>query len=211
MTCQLYLVSPGTFDLYKFRATLSQALDAGPVASFQLRLKSQGGVSATDDDIKRACEALVPITQSYDVAFILNDRPDLVRELGADGCHIGQDDMSCTDARALLGETYSIGVTCHNSRHLAMLAGEEGADYIAFGAFFPTATKLPKTQASADLLTWWQEVATLPCVAIGGITPDNARPLIAAGADFLAVSAGVWDNPEGPAAAVRAFTKLFAA
>ena len=176
------------------------ALDASDVAAVQLRLKD-----AEDDTVRRTCEALRELVQERDVAFILNDRPDLALEMGCDGVHIGQQDMPYRDARRLLGEDRIVGVTCHNSRHLAMEAAEAGADYIAFGAFFPTATKEPPTVADPEILAWWSEIMTVPCVAVGGITAGNCGPLIAAGADFLAVSAGVWQHPEGPAAAVRAF------
>lgn len=145
------------------------------------------------------------MTQDRDVAFILNDRPDLAAELGCDGVHVGQDDAAYADARRAVGSDAIVGVTCHDSRHLALEAAEAGADYVAFGAFFETGTKAPKSRAGQDLLTWWSDVTEAPCVAIGGITADNCAPLIDAGADFLAVSAGVWTHPDGPGAAVRAF------
>jgi thiamine-phosphate pyrophosphorylase len=150
----------------------------------------------------------MPVAQDAGVAFLLNDRPDLAAELGADGVHVGQEDMPYKQARALLGSGAIVGVTCHASRHLAIEAAEAGADYVAFGAFFPTSTKDPKAQAELDLLRWWAEVTTVPCVAIGGITVENAPQLIEAGADFLAVSAGVWNHPDGPAAAIRQFSAL---
>ena len=149
------------------------------------------------------------IAQDRDVAFIVNDRPDLAQKLGADGVHVGQEDTPYAEARALLGPNKIIGVTCHNSRHFAMEAADAGADYVAFGAFYPTATKEAKTQAEPALLTWWQDMMVAPCVAIGGITVANARTLVEAGADFLAVSSGVWDDAEGPASAVRRFNDLF--
>ena len=144
------------------------------------------------------------MAQSRGVAFLLNDRPDLARATGCDGAHVGQDDMPATDARRLLGPDLTLGVTCHDSRDLAMQAGEDGADYVAFGAFFPTTTKEAKTRAETDLLAWWTELMELPAVAIGGITPGNCAPLVTAGADFLAVSGAVWTHPDGPAAGVRA-------
>ena len=159
----------------------------------------------TDDTIRRSCEKLRALVQERDVAFILNDRPDLALELGCDGVHLGQQDTPAREARRLLGDDRIVGVTCHNSRHLAMEAAEAGADYVAFGAFHPSATKEPPTIADPEILGWWSEIMTVPCVAIGGITVDNCGPLIEAGADFIAVSAGVWQHPEGPAAAVRAF------
>lgn len=170
----------------------------------QLRLKD-----AADDDILRAGETLMPLVQAAGAAFIVNDRPDLARRLGADGAHIGQEDTAFGEARAMLGPKAIIGVTCHNSRHLAMEAAEAGADYVAFGAFFPTSTKDAKTRAEPGILTWWQEMMTAPCVAIGGITTDNARGLVEAGADFLAVSGGVWGHAAGPADAVRRLNAIF--
>jgi thiamine-phosphate pyrophosphorylase len=182
---------------------LKEALKGGDVASFQLRLKH-----VSDDEIRRTVDLLRPIVQAHGVAFILNDRPDLAAELGCDGVHVGQEDASYAEARAALPDGI-VGVTCHDSRHLAMEAAEAGADYVAFGAFFPTQTKEPKTQADIELLRWWSEIMVVPCVAIGGITVANAPALIEAGADFLAVSAGVWEHPDGAEAAVRAFNALF--
>lgn len=202
--CRLYLITPPQFELRSFAEALRQALGAGDVASLQLRLK---GVS--DDEIRRAAETLMPIAQARDVAFIVNDRPDLVAELGADGVHIGQEDASYAEARAMVGPNRIVGVTAHDSRHLAIEAAEAGADYVAFGAFFPTTTKEAKAHADIELLRWWSELMVVPVVAIGGITVLNARPLIEAGADFLAVSAGVWAHPQGPDAAVKAFNALF--
>ena len=182
---------------------LKSALAGGDVASFQLRLKH-----VSDDEIRRASDILRPMVQGAGVAFILNDRPDLAAELGCDGVHVGQEDASYAQARAALPNGI-VGVTCHDSRHLAMEAGEAGADYVAFGAFYPTQTKEPKTRADIELLRWWAEAMLVPVVAIGGITVENAPPLVAAGADFLAVAAGVWEHAEGPEAAVRAFNALF--
>jgi thiamine-phosphate pyrophosphorylase len=202
--CRLYLITPPKFEPRAFAEILRRTLAAGDVASLQLRLKD-----APDEEIARATEILMPIAQKADVAFILNDRPDLANKLGCDGVHVGQEDTSYAEARALLGPDRIVGVTCHDSRHLAIEAGEAGADYVAFGAFFPTQTKEAKTQAGLDLLTWWSDLMVVPCVAIGGITIDNARPLVEAGADFLAVSSGVWAHPGGPEAAVKAFNALF--
>ena len=202
--CRLYLISPPLVEPRAFGEQLKRALSGGDVASLQLRLKD-----VSDDDILRAGDLLLPIAQRANVAFIVNDRPDLAYKLSADGVHVGQDDASYADARALLGPNRIVGVTCHDSRHLAIEAADAGADYVAFGAFFPTATKEPKTRADPDIIAWWSETMVVPSVAIGGITVENAGPLIEAGADFLAVSSGVWDYPEGPAAAVKAFNALF--
>jgi thiamine-phosphate pyrophosphorylase len=202
--CRLYIITPPSLDPKPFAETLKAALDGGDVACLQLRLKD-----VPEDEIARAADVLMPIAQSHDVAFILNDRPDLAGKLGADGVHVGQEDTPYVEARRLVGKDRIVGVTCHNSRHLAMEAGEAGADYIAFGAFYPTTTKDPKTSCEIEVLQWWAEVMTVPCVAIGGITVENAPPLVAAGADFLAVSNGIWAYKDGPAAAVRAFNALF--
>ena len=202
--CQLYLITPPTLAPARFRDILAGALDAGPVAAVQLRLKDW-----TEDDLRRAIDVLRPVAQDRGVAFLLNDRPDLAVRSGCDGAHVGQTDMPAGDARRLLGDL-TLGVTCHASRDLAMTAGEQGADYVAFGAFFPSATKEPPAMADADLLRWWSELMEVPCVAIGGITPENCRPLVDAGADFLAVSASVWSHPTSPAAAVQAFRAVMA-
>lgn len=202
--CRLYLISPPRIAPTDFAGVLKDTLKGGDVASFQLRLKD-----ISDDEIRRATDILRPVVQGAGAAFIINDRPDLAAELGCDGVHVGQDDASYAEARAALPNGI-VGVTCHDSRHLAMEAGEAGADYVAFGAFFPTRTKEPKTQADIDLLRWWGEVMVVPSVAIGGITIANARQLVEAGADFIAVSAGVWEHPDGPQAAVREFNALLA-
>jgi thiamine-phosphate pyrophosphorylase len=201
--CRLYLITPATADPTSFADELAAALDAGDVACLQLRLKD-----ADDNAILRAIDLLRPIAQSRNVAFILNDRPDLARKGGCDGVHVGQDDPPYQEARRLVGPDAIVGVTCHDSRHLAMIAGEQGADYVAFGAFFDSPTKQAPARATPELLTWWQEMMEVPCVAIGGITLDNAAGLAAAGADFLAVSHAVWAHPDGPAAAVAAFDRL---
>ncbi|HLN24606.1 MAG TPA: thiamine phosphate synthase [Patescibacteria group bacterium] len=204
--CRLYLVTPPTIDdVPAFAKTLGSVLDAGDVACVQLRLKD-----IDDAALRLAIGFLRPEVQRRGVAFLLNDRPDLAFETGCDGVHIGQEDMPYRQARAAIGPEGIVGVTCHDSRHLAMEAGEAGADYVAFGAFYPTTTKEAKVQAEPELLSWWAEMMEVPCVAIGGITIANARPLIEAGADFLAVCGGVWNHPEGPAAAVAAFNRLIA-
>jgi thiamine-phosphate pyrophosphorylase len=205
--CRLYLITPPRLDdLAAFGRTLAHALDAGDVAALQIRLKDVG-----DDIIAAAVDALMPIAQARGLAVILNDRPDLAACLGCDGVHIGQSDGSYADARRLVGKDRMVGVTCHDSRHLAMEAAEAGADYVAFGAFFPTTTKDAPTRAEPEILTIWQEVMEIPCVAIGGITVETARGLAAAGADFLAVSAGVWSHSEGAPAAVKELNAEIAA
>ena len=201
--CQLYLISPlevgGTFP-----DRLARALDAGPVAAFQLRLKN-----VDEHEAARLAAPLQELCAAREVAFIVNDSISLAKRIKADGVHLGQDDGTVEEARQRLGRDAQIGVTCHNSRHLAMEAGEAGADYVAFGAFFPTTTKQIEYTAEPDLLRWWQELMEIPCVAIGGITPENCAPLVEAGADFLAVSGAVWNGDE--VEAVKAFHRVLSA
>ena len=200
--CQLYLISP--LDVSgAFPDRLARALDAGPVAAFQFRVKG-----LDEHEAARLAEPLQTICGTREVAFIVNDSIGLAKRLGADGVHLGQSDGTVAEARERLGKEAQIGVTCHDSRHLAMEAGEAGADYVAFGAFFPTQTKQTDYAAGTDLLEWWQAIFEMPCVAIGGITPENCAPLVTAGADFLAVSHAVWGGDE--AAAVQAFHKAIA-
>jgi thiamine-phosphate pyrophosphorylase len=198
--CRLYLITPPILP-ENFETILAAALDAGDVAAVQLRLKD-----VPDTVLRRTIDRLRPVVQSRDVAFVLNDRPDLAVKHGCDGAHVGQDDMPAKAARKILGEL-TLGVTCHGSRHLAMQAGEDGADYVAFGAFFPTTTKTPPAMADLEVLRWWGQVMELPCVAIGGITAANCAPLVRAGADFLAVVGAVWNHPDGAASGVRAMVK----
>jgi thiamine-phosphate pyrophosphorylase len=202
--CRLYLITPPTLPP-GFADTLAAALDAGDVASLQLRLKD-----APRDAVKRAVAELMPIAQARDVAFLLNDDAMLAAELGCDGAHIGQQDGDHAAARMALDQRI-LGITCHASRHLAMVAGEQGADYVAFGAFFPTDTKATVHVATTELLEWWSEVMEIPCVAIGGITAANCAPLVRAGADFLAVVGAVWNHPDGAAVGVRAMNAAIAA
>ncbi|MGZ8349659.1 MAG: thiamine phosphate synthase [Allosphingosinicella sp.] len=202
--CQLYLISPADVG-GDFPARLAEALDAGPVAAFQFRVK---GVD--QHEAARLAGPLQQICAEREVAFIVNDDMGLAKRIGADGVHLGQSDGDPRDARALLGPQAQIGVTCHDSRHLAMEAGEAGADYVAFGAFFPTKTKQTSHRPDPSILGWWTTLFEMPCVAIGGITPDNGRALVEAGADFLAVCSAVWDHPEGPGAAVKAFEAILA-
>ncbi len=197
LSSELYLISP--LDVGgAFPDRLKSALDAGPVAAFQFRVK---GID--EHEAAKLAEPLQRICAERDVAFIVNDSISLAKRLGADGVHLGQDDGDVREARDRLGRNAQIGVTCHDSRHFAMEAGEAGADYVAFGAFFPSSTKDTKHIAGLDLLEWWQSIFELPCVAIGGITPENCGPLVRAGADFLAISNAIWGGDE--VAAVTAF------
>jgi thiamine-phosphate pyrophosphorylase len=198
--CRLYLITPPVLPS-NFSVLLASALDAGDVAAVQLRLKD-----LPDDALQRTIDQLRPIVQSRGVAFLLNDRPELAVKTGCDGAHVGQTDMKAPAARKILKEL-TLGVTCHGSPHLAMQAGEDGADYVAFGAFYRTTTKEPPEMAELETLEWWAKMMEIPCVAIGGITAANCAPLVKAGADFLAVVGAVWNHPENPASGVREMVK----
>lgn len=201
--CRLYLITPPAIrDTDAFARDLDVALSAGEVAALQIRLKD-----VPLDEVRAVSKVLAPIAQRHGTAVLMNDFVDVAKELGLDGVHIGQSDMAYRDARRILGANAMIGVTCHNSRHLAMDAAEAGADYVAFGAFYPTSTKTVEHMAELETLSIWQEVMETPCVAIGGITADNAAEVAKAGADFIAVSGAVWNHPGGPAVAVKALLK----
>lgn len=203
----VYLITPPQIsDVDGFVQQFEAALEGGDVASLQVRLKQ--GEAIDTAATRRIAQAVQPICAKRDIALIINDSPQLCRALGADGVHLGQDDMDIAAARELVGPDVIIGATCKNSRHAAMMAGEAGADYVAFGAFYPTGTKAATVRAEPDILSWCQMFLTLPCVAIGGITPMNAAPLVEAGADFLAVSSGVWDHHDGPADAVAKLNQV---
>jgi len=200
--CQLYLISPQDVG-GDFPDRLQRALSAGPVAAFQFRVKN-----LEQHEAARLAEPLQRICEEHNVAFIVNDDVALAKRLKADGVHLGQGDGDPKEARAILGEDIQIGVTCHDSRHLAMTAGEEDANYVAFGAFYPTQTKQTEYRPTPDILQWWSGLFEIPCVAIGGITAQNAPPLIDAGADFLAVSGAIWNDRDGVASAVQKFAAI---
>jgi thiamine-phosphate pyrophosphorylase len=198
---KLYLISPqdvgGTFP-----DRLKAACEPGIAAAFQLRVKD-----VDEHDLARLAEPLLRICADANVAFIVNDSMALAKRLGADGVHLGQSDGDIREARALLGPSAQIGKTCHDSRHLAMEAGEAGADYVAFGAFYPTMTKPSNYRPHPSILSWWSAVFEIPCVAIGGLTPENSKPIVDAGADFVAVCQAVWGKDD-PAPAVKAFEQV---
>jgi thiamine-phosphate pyrophosphorylase len=205
-TTRLYLITPPALDPDRFARDLEDALAGGDVACLQLRLKD-----VDDETVRRATRILQPVAQERGVAFIMNDRPDLAAELDCDGVHVGEEDAPYAEARRLLGPDRIVGVTCGDSRHRAIVAAEAGADYVAFGAFFPSGTKVgAKYRAGAGLLAEWSETTVVPCCAIGGITQENCAPLVVAGADFLAVIGAIWSYPQGPRAAVRDFNTVFA-
>jgi thiamine-phosphate pyrophosphorylase len=197
--CRLYIITPETFDLHPFSDSLGRALDAGDVAAVQLRLKN-----APDDVWKRAVDVLRPVCQSRRVEFLLNDRADLVAAAGCDGAHVGQEDMPAREARQLMGPGRTLGVTCKSSHDLADRAVDDGATYVAFGAFYPSTSKQVLNLADPEVLRRWTQRSKVPSCAIGGITAANLAPLVRAGANLLAILGGVWSHPDSPAAAVRA-------
>ena len=202
--CQIYLITPPVIDdLDAFCEALDKALAAAHVACLQLRLKE-----VDDSAVIQAGGAMLPICHAHGTLLLVNDRPDIAHKIGADGAHIGQDDMDYFSSRELLGGDAIIGVTCHDSKDLAFKAAQSGADYVAFGAVFDTQTKTPKSRVELEIFTWWQEAIEIPSVAIGGITTDNAKQVITAGADFIAVSAGVWQHKDGPADALSQLSAL---
>jgi len=201
---ELYLLTPPRIDA-SFAARLEVTLKMGIVSVLQVRLKEHDQA-----EILKLAPPLINIAHREGVTVIMNDAPDLAARLDCDGVHIGQQDASVEAARASVGPMAIVGVTCHNSRHLAMQAGECGADYVAFGAFFDTVTKSSTTRAGLDILSWWTELFEIPCVAIGGITVDTAPAVIEAGADYIVVCDGVWSHPDGPEAACAAFGQVLA-
>ena len=200
---KLYLISPPNINVNEFIFSLDDVLNTGLVSCFQLRLKN-----VKDEDIIESSKALKPICNKYHVPFILNDRLDLVNKVEADGVHLGEDDDSILEARKLLGPKAIIGASCYNSKHLAMKAAEEGADYVAFGAFFATITKDPKTKADINIIKDWTLISNIPCVAIGGINSSNCKELVDAGADFIAVVGSIWNKNDDPKSAVNKFNSI---
>ena len=200
---KLYLITPSKININKFAVSLDEVLKTSLVSCLQLRLKD-----VKDKDIIEAARILKPICSNYNVPFILNDRLDLVRELETDGVHLGQEDASISEARKLLGPNAIIGASCYNSKHRAMEAAEAGANYVAFGAFFDTKTKNPKTRAKINTIKDWVFISDVPCVAIGGINPSNCIELVSAGVDFLAVIGCIWNSNENPKSAINKFKKI---
>ncbi len=211
--CKLYLISPPRFELNDFASELKKAFKGGEVPVFQLRMKSLDEKSGhyiapeNEDNIREAVKVLLPICRENNCAFILNDNLKLAKELGCDGVHLGEDDISVKEARKAAGKNFIIGASCYGSKDKAFEAAENGADYVAFGAFYDTQTKTPKGRPEADILTFWSTFTEIPCVAIGGIKVDNCEPLIKAGADFIAVVTGVWDYAAGVQKAVENFNQ----
>ena len=202
--CEIYLLTPPRIDdLGSFAKTLEVVLKTAPIASLQIRLKDTPRA-----DIIEIANTLIPIAHKHDTIVLINDDPQIALETDADGVHLGQSDMNINLAREVLNDNAIVGITCHNSKELAFRACSDGTDYVAFGAFYETSTKPGAQPADLEILTWWHEAVEIPCVAIGGINPENAKHVIEAGADFIAVSSGVWDWPGGPVAAIEQLRAL---
>jgi len=205
--CQLYIITPPQLSPVVFADHLARALDAGPVSAVQLRLEG-----AEDDLWKLAVEKLMPVAQERETAFIVNNKAELAKEMDADGVHLGMSDMRIKDARRLLGPDKIIGASCLDSKHLGMTAAESGADYVSFGPFYtarspfyPAKSYAPKYMVSPTILTWWNTLMEIPCVAAGGIKPGNCGDLVKAGADFICASTSIWDYEGGAAQAIADF------
>ena len=206
---KLYLITPPQIaDPIMFRDQLLEFLNPDEVACLQIRMKTSSG-EFDRKSTHAVAEALLGPLKELEIDLIINDCPETAKELGADGVHVGLEDTTVKDARNILGEGKIVGATCKQSRHIAMEAGEAGADYVAFGSFYSSSTKTDTTPASIEILSWWQALMELPCIAIGGVAPDNAAPLVRAGADFIAASASIWNHPQGPAFSVKEFNNLF--
>lgn len=212
--CKLYLISPPVFELDEMAQNLKEAFKGGTISAFQLRMKKKDALSGQyivapdEDEVREAIKLLMPICREHDCVFILNDNPYLAAEMGCDGVHLGEDDMSVQEARKIVGKNVVIGASCYGSKDKAFIAAEQGADYVAFGAFYDTQTKTPKGRPTPDLIEFWHQYTDVPCVAIGGIKVDNAAPIIKASPDFIAVVTGVWDYPDGITQAVKDFNEV---
>ncbi len=195
---QIYLISPPKIELKDFLPQLEKALKTGLVPVFQLRLKG-----FERSEIKKISQELLKICNSNNTQFIVNDDFELALEIGAHGVHLGAEDGSIKLARQQSHPNFVIGASCYDSRHLAMEAGEQGADYISFGAFYESKTKKSRGKPTLEILEWSSEILNLPIVAIGGITDQNCALLVKSGADFLAVISYVWEHPLGVEEALK--------
>lgn len=194
----IYLISPPIIEEKSFAKDLEKALITGLVPVFQLRLKNY-----PDRKILSIAKELKKICDNNNCLFIINDFVEIAISVGASGVHVGTDDLKISKIRQMVDDSFVIGASCYNSRDMAMKAGEEGANYISFGAFFPTSTKIARATASIEILSWANEMLNLPIVTIGGINNENAKDLVQNGADFLAVISYIWGNPHGIETALK--------
>jgi len=192
----IYLISPNKIKK-SFYNNLNVVLSSNLISFFQLRLKQYSLVERKEIGVK-----IKKLCKKYKVKLIVNDDPNLAKEISADGCHLGQSDMNIQRARKILRKKI-IGITCHNSKKLIKYAVKDGANYIAIGAFFKSKTKKVNYIAKPSLISWAKRFTKLPVVIIGGITNKNFRKLLLHKPDFLAISGGIWDKK--PAKAIKEF------
>jgi len=197
----IYLISPQEIRGARFYNELDQVLKTNKVKYFQLRLKKISSLN-----LIKISRKIKKITRKNNVKFLINDKPTVARTVGADGCHIGQKDMNLMSCRKILGKNKIIGVTCHNSKKLALKAKKNGANYIAFGSFFKSSTKESPFRANLAILRWAKKKINMPTVAIGGINSSNYKKILSSGASFIACSSYIWNNKKlNPAAAINKF------
>ena len=197
----IYLISPQNIKNDRFYGELNQVLKTNKVKFFQLRLKK-----TSTSNLLKISKEIKKIAKKNNVKFLINDKPFVAKSVGADGCHIGQKDMDIISARKILGNKKIIGVTCHNSKRLAIKAKNNGANYIAFGSFFKSYTKKTVYRANLEILRWAKKKINIPTVAIGGINSSNCKKILSNGADFIACSNYIWNNKKlDPVTAINKF------
>ena len=197
----IYLISPQTINGAKFYNKLHQVLKTNKVRYFQLRLKK-----TSTSNLLKISKKIKKIARKNNVKFLINDKPLIAKMVGADGCHIGQKDMNFISSRKILGKNKIIGMTCHNSKKLALRAKKYGANYVAFGSFFESSTKKSAFKANLAILRWAKKKINIPTVAIGGINSSNYKKILSSGASFIACSSYIWNNKKlNPAAAINKF------
>ena len=197
----IYLISPQNISNSKFYSDLNQILKTKKIKYFQLRLKKK-----SNSILIKIAKKIKKITNKNKVKLLINDKPLIAKIVNADGCHIGQKDMSFIRSKKILGEKKIIGITCHNSKKLALNAKKVGVNYVAFGSFFKSSTKKTKYKANLALLRWARKKIDIPIVAIGGINSSNYKKILSNGANFIACSNYVWNNKElDPVSAIKKF------
>ncbi len=197
----IYLISPPKISGSKFYDTLNEILKTNKIKYFQLRLKNKSTHS-----IVKIAKKIKKITSKNKVKFLINDKPDIAKIVNADGCHIGQKDTNFINSRKILKNKKIIGVTCHNSKKLALDSKKIGANYIAFGAFFKSSTKKTMYTANLALLRWARKKINIPVIAIGGIDSSNYKKILSNGANYIACSSYVWNNKKlDPVSAIKKF------
>ena len=197
----IYLISPQKIRGSKFYEELEQVLKTNKVKYFQLRLKK-----ISSSNLLKISRKIKKIVKKHNVKLLINDNPFIAKTISADGCHIGQKDMDFKSSRKILGKNKIIGVTCHNSKKLALKAQKNGANYVAFGSFCKSTTKKSALGANLTILRWAQKKINMPTVAIGGINSSNYKKILSNGANFIACSSYIWNNRKlNPISAIKKF------